>query len=115
MAAISETKRRRTFNFYFIYRFCEALISEKVLANVSHHSTNTSISEPKRRSASNVDSIGAYIGFVGRIFQESIVEYIMPLYPQFWRRFNKKWRPLFKVIRVICENMRQRIGTLVST
>ena len=38
MATISETKRRRTFNFYSIYRFCEAYISEKVLPNVPHHS-----------------------------------------------------------------------------
>ena len=51
------------------------------------------------------------IGFVGRRFQKkSIAKYIMPLYPP----FSKKWRPFFKVIRVIFENMRQIIVTLVS-
>ena len=56
------------------------------------------------------------IGFVGRRFQkESIAKYIMPLYPPFWKPFSQKWRPFFKVIRVIFENMRQIIVTLVST
>ena len=51
-----------------------------------------------------------YIGFVGRIFQKSIAEYIMPMYPPFWRSFNNN-SDHFNVMRHIF----QRNVTVVST
>ena len=72
MAAISETKRRRTFNFDCIYRFCEAYcemyhatlsdIVKAILQNGGHFQSNTSISEIKRHRAFNVDSIYRFCG-----------------------------------------------------
>ena len=55
------------------------------------------------------------ICFLGcRFKKKSIAEYIIPLYPPFWKPF-KTMAAVFKVIRIILETMRQRIVTLVST
>ena len=76
-AAISETKRRRTFNFDCICRFvrrrfqkkyCEMYhttlsdIVKAILQNGGHFQSNTSISETMRRRAFNVDSIYRFCG-----------------------------------------------------
>ena len=55
-----------------------------------------------------------YIGFVGRRFQKKYYEYIMPMYPPFWRPFYKNGDH-FNVMRLIFETMRQRNVTVVST
>ena len=80
MAAISETKRRRTFNFDCIYiyigfvrrrfqkKYCEMYhttlsdIVKAILQNGGHFQSNTSISETKRRRAFNVDYIYRFCG-----------------------------------------------------
>ena len=78
MAAILETKRRRTFNFDCIYigvvrrrfqkKYCEmnhttlSDIVKAILQNGGHFQSNMSISETKRRRVFNVDSIYRFCG-----------------------------------------------------
>ena len=55
------------------------------------------------------------IGFVGRRFQKKYCQIHHAIISAILEAiFQKKWRPFFKVIRVIFENMRQIIVTLVS-
>ena len=76
--------------------------------------SNTSSSEPKRRRASNVNSMYRYCG-------SYIPEKVLPNTSchdihHFGGHFQKKWRPFFKVIRVIFENMKvnRHSGVYVS-
>ena len=62
MAAISETKRRRTFNFDSIYRFCEAFYKMAAISKVIRLSQKLRGAEPSM--------LTLYIGFVGRRFQK---------------------------------------------
>ena len=82
LRSISETKRHRSFNVDSMYRVCGAYISDKLLANVSHHSiphceTHFTKWRPfpkyyglsqKLRGAER-SMLTLCIGFVGRRFQ----------------------------------------------
>ena len=78
ITSISETKRRRAFNVdrsalgfvgrRFQKKYCQmyyTILSDMVkpiLQNGGHFQSNTSISEPKRRRASSVDSMYRFCG-----------------------------------------------------
>ena len=79
-------------------------IVKVILQNGDHFQSNTSISEPKRRRASNVDSMyrfcGAYIPEI--VLPNTSCNYIR----HFGGHFPKKMAAFFEVIRVIFEHMR---------
>ena len=77
ITSISETKRRRAFNVdsnigfvgrRFQKKYCQMYhtilsdIVKPIFKNGGHFQNNTSISEPKRRRASNVDSMYRFCG-----------------------------------------------------
>ena len=126
--SISETKRRRAFNVDSMYRFCGALISEKLLLNVSHHSIRhcethfykmAAISKVIRLSqnlrGTEPPMLTLCIGFVGRRFQKKYCQIHHAIISAILEAIFQKMAAFFKVIRVIFENMRQIIVTLVST
>ena len=109
MAAISETKRLEPSTLTLYTGFVKRRVQKKICHNIIYHTTlsdiekailqngghfqgNTSISETKRRRTFNVDSMYRFWGggVDSRIF---FAEFIIPLYPPFWKPFYKKWRP----------------------
>ena len=103
MAAISETKRRRTFNFHCIYIGFVRRIFQKRYWDM-YHTTLSDIVKPfyKMAAISEVirlsqklrgaepSMLALYIYVLWSVdSRKSFVEYIMPMYPPFWR----PWRP----------------------
>ena len=128
LRSISETKRRRAFNVDSMYRFCGALISDKLLANLSHHSIprcETHFTKwrpfPKYYSLSQKlrgaerSMLTLCIGFVGRRFPKKYCQIHHAIISAILEAIFQKMAAFFKVIRVIFENMRQIIVTLVYT
>ena len=123
--SISEPKRRRASNVDSMYRFCGAYIPEKVLPNVPHHSFRHcerhftkwrpfpkyyGLSQKLRGAGRPMLTL--CIGFVGRRFQKKYCQIHHAIISAILEAILKK-AAFFKVIRVIFENMRQIIVTLV--
>ena len=113
---IGFTGRRIQKKYCQMYHTILSDIVKPILQNGGHFQSNTSISEPKRRRASNVDSMYRFCGaqIPENVLPNTSCHYIR----HFGGHFPKKWRSFFKVIRVITvifENMRQIIVTLMST
>ena len=129
MAAISETKRRRTFNFDCIYigfvrrrfqkKYSEMFhttlsdIVKAILQNGGHFQSNKSISETKRRIAFNVDSIYRFCGAYNpeKVLPNTSCQCIR----HFGGHFFTKMAIIFNVMRHIFQTMRQRNVTVLST
>ena len=87
-------RRRFQKNYCQMNHTIQSDIEKPILQNGGHFQSNTSISEPKRRRASNVDSMyrfcGAYIP--ENVLPNTSCHYIR----HFGGNFPKKWRSFFQ-------------------
>ena len=105
-------ERRFQKNYCQMYHTILSDIVNPILQNGGHFQSRGLIRVSQNLRGAEPPMLTICIGFVGRRFQKKVLPNTSCHYI---RHFPQKWRPFFKVIRVIFENMRQIFVTLVST